>query len=170
MPNFIIYFKDDLKDLTTYLLLYLQILQMLFTTVSTDFTSNNDVTSNVQRGFTDRILWTGTRLTNYSKLTDEFGNEFSLRDFQQKIGIKQFVHGIRTGLTCSFVIARLRPVLSLPGKCLPKRFRCQTLYREWQRYWINRRISKSTQIDFWPVLFESAGNLKLIHKNTDPPT
>ena len=120
MPNSIIYFKDDLKD--------------LFTTVSNDFTSNNDVTSNVQRGFTDRILWTGTRLTNYSKLTDEFGNEFSLRQFQQKIGIKQFVHGIRTGLTCSFVIARLRPVLSLPGKCLPKRFRCQTLYREWQRY------------------------------------
>ena len=108
MPNSIIYFKDDLKD--------------LFTTVSIDFTSNNDVTSNVQRGFTDRILWTGTRLTNYSKLTDEFGNEFSLREFQQKIGIKQFVHGIRSGLTCSFVIARSRPALSLLGKFF--RFQC----------------------------------------------
>ena len=43
-------------------------------------------------------------------------------------------------------------------------------YIEWQRYSINRRISKSTLIKFWPILFESTGKLKVIHKKSDPPT
>ena len=47
----------------------------------------------------------------------------------------------------------------------------QTLFRDyWQRYSINRRISKDTQINFWPVLFESNEKMKYIHKNSDPPT
>ena len=40
-------------------------------------------------------IWTGTRQTNYSKLTDEYGNEYTVNEFLQKIGIDKsaFLHG-----------------------------------------------------------------------------
>ena len=40
----------------------------------------------------------------------------------------------------------------------------------WRRSEINRWISKSTQIIFWPILFESNRKMKFIHKKSDPPT
>ena len=47
----------------------------------------------------------------------------------------------------------------------------QTLFRDYcQQYSINRRISKGTQINFSPVLFESNEKMKYIHKNSGPPT
>ena len=40
-------------------------------------------------------IWTGTRQSNYLKLTDEYGNVYTLNEFLEKIGIDEsaFLHG-----------------------------------------------------------------------------
>ena len=40
----------------------------------------------------------------------------------------------------------------------------------WQRSAINRRISKSRQMILKPGLYESAGQIIVTHKKSDPPT
>ena len=58
--------------------------------------------------------------------------------------------------------------VSLTGQSLIELGKGPSSYR--QRYSINRRISKSTQIIFSPILFGSNSKMKLIHKKSDPPT
>ena len=37
-----------------------------------------------------RTVWTGTKVSNYSELTDEFGNRYTFKKFLHKIGVKKF--------------------------------------------------------------------------------
>ena len=38
-------------------------------------------------------VWTGTRLSNYTQLTDEYGAIFTFEEFFQKTGTRQFISG-----------------------------------------------------------------------------
>ena len=78
-------------------------------------------------------IWTGTRRSNYSQLTDENGHRFSSTEFLQKFGLYGYVEGdifpSSVILTKDF---RLR-TLNYPAKCL-----C---------------LCKTVDIPIWPIFF-----------------
>ena len=49
--------------------------------------------SHASNPYLSRLVWTGTKLTNFSELTDEYGDKFTLQEFLPKLGAKRYVHG-----------------------------------------------------------------------------
>ena len=49
--------------------------------------------SHASNPYLTRLVWTGTIRTNFSELTDEYGEKFSLQEFLPKLGAKRYVHG-----------------------------------------------------------------------------
>ena len=52
--------------------------------------ATQDMTSNP---YSSRLVWTGTKRTNYDKLIDEFGKTFTLPEFRKQLGFGRYLEG-----------------------------------------------------------------------------
>ena len=57
---------------------------------SEDFVFKFSHTSNP---YLSRLVWTGTKRSNFTELTDEYGEKFTLQEFLSKLGVNRYVHG-----------------------------------------------------------------------------
>ena len=48
---------------------------------------------NPSNPYLSRLVWTGTKRTNYSEVIDEFGKTFTLPEFRKQLGFQMYLQG-----------------------------------------------------------------------------